>query len=170
MENIVGYNNNLLVKWRLLGNDGSPFPVDCYFCKVLVGTGVGRTEVKSFSVTGEDKNIVSWEMNMAGFRFIGSGSLWMDIYRKGLRVASVEYRDAFRIVKGGATSCDCVQTLSLTSFVNVLHPDKVEGSVNVLFPHLEVGDDMHLHLVSDTELYNSNFELADNGHLIFKND
>ncbi len=171
MENIVGFNNNLLIKWKLLQNDGNPFPVDGYACKLYVSSGRGRSEVKSFSVSGLDKNIVSWEMNIPEMRFLGSCSLFMSIYRKGRQVASVERRDAFRVITGNVRNCDCVQKLEISSFVNILHPEDIAGAINVIFPTFEIDEtDMHLHMKGTTEQFNSNFELDDDGHLKFKNN
>lgn len=170
MENIVGINNNLLLKWKLLSNDGNPFPVDGYALKLYVITGRGRSEVKSFSVSGIDKNIVSWEMNIRDLRFLGSGTLSMSILRKGRQVATVEHRDAFRVISRNTRNCDCAQTLEISSFVNVLHPEDIAGAINVIFPTFEVQDNMHLIMKGTTEQYNSNFELDDNGHLIYKNN
>lgn len=170
MENIVGYNNNVLIKWRLLRNDGQPFPIEQLSCNIYVITGRGRTEVKSFSISGTDHNIVSWQMNNRELRFLGTCSLAMNIARRGLQIASVEYRNAFQITSRALKDCDCVQTVELTSFVNVLHPDCTSGDVNVLFPTLEIGPDMHLYLKGNTEQYMRNFELTKDGHLLFKND
>lgn len=170
MENIIGFNNNVLIKWRLLRNDGQPFPLDQVLCKICAITGRGRTEIKSFSISGADSNIVSWQMNNRELRFLGSCSLAMSIVRRGLQIATVEYRNAFQVTSRAMRNCGCVQTVELTSFVNVLHPESVPGSVNVLFPTFEIGPDMHLYLKSDTEQYLHNFELAPNGHLLYKND
>ena len=170
MENIVGINNNLLIKWKLLYNDGSPFPVDGYALELYVVTGRGRSRVKSFSVSGDDNNMVSWEMNIRDLRFLGSGSLSMVILRKGRQVATVEYRNAFRVISQNHRFCDCTQILELSSFVNVLHPEDLSGAFNVIFPSFEVKEDMHLYMSGTTEQYNSNFELTDEGHLIFKNN
>ena len=170
MENIVGINNNLLIKWKLLSNDGSPFPVDGYALELYVVTGRGRSRVKSFSVSGDDNNMVSWEMNIRDLRFLGSGSLSMVILRKGRQVATVEYRNAFRVISQNHRFCDCTQILELSSFVNVLHPEDLSGAFNVIFPSFEVKEDMHLYMSGTTEQYNSNFELTDEGHLIFKNN
>ncbi len=171
MENIVGFNNNLLVKWKLLKNDGKPFSVNMYSCKLYVLSGRGRTEVKGFSVTGLDSNIVSWEMNIPQMRFLGSCSLSMSIYRRGRQVATVERRDAFRVISGNVRHCDCVQTLELSDFVNILHPEEIPGTVNVIFPTFEIDEtDMHLHMKGSTEQYNSNFEIGDDGHLRYIND
>lgn len=170
MENIVGINNNLLIKWKLLSNDGEPFPVDGYALEINVITPRGRQKVNSFSVSGEDSNIVSWEVNIRDLRFLGSGSLSMVINRKGKQVATVEYRNAFRVISQTTRYCDCTQTVELSSFVNVLHPEELAGAINVIFPSFEVREDMHLYMSGTTEQYNSNFELTDEGHLVYKND
>lgn len=167
MENFVGYNKSILVKWKLMDSDGKPFPVDGFFCKVYVSTGVGREEIKHFDITGADKNVVSWKMSGGVMHFVGSGSLWVDIYRCGLKIAFAERRNAFRVVKEG----DCARVLLLESVVTVLHPEEIPGAINVLFPKMEIHpDDMHLYLVAETEAYNSNFKLNADGHLTFKND
>ena len=171
MEQIIGIDNNILVKWTLLRNDGSPFPIDRYTSRLWVKTPRGRNEIRSFSITGVDSNIVSWEMNNAQLRFIGGASLAMSILRKGLQIASVEYRDAFRISHRSNRSCDCVQVINLSSFVNILHPEEVPNAINVLFPTFEVElPSLHLHMKGTTEAYNSNFELDESGHLVFTND
>lgn len=171
MEKLVGKNNNLLVKWRLLKNDGAPFAIDGIICKPVVVTGRGRSEVKSFSISGADKNIVSWVMNVGELRFVGSATLRIVMLSRGLQVAQVEQKHAFRVVPGNARECDCTQILELTSFVNVLHPECVPGAVNILFPTLEVDENMHLILSGDTEQYAGNFSLdEEDGHLFFNND
>lgn len=170
MEHIVGIDNNLLIKWKLLRNDGNPFPVDQYACRLFVMTARGRTEIKDFSISGTDSNIVSWEMNDKQLRFVGTASLAMSIMRKGRQIASVEHREAFRVAHHPGKNCDCNQTLEISSFVNILHPEEVAGTVTVLFPSFEVDENMHLHMIGATEQYNSNFELEENGHLIYKNN
>ena len=170
MENFVGINNNLLVRWRLLKNDGKPFAVDTYICKVTVFTGRGRVDVQNFSITGTDRNIISWEMNIPDFRFLGNGSVVVNIFRKGRQVARAEQRDAFRVFAKDVRHCDCVQTLDVTSFVNILHPEETIDKVNVMFPSFEVDEHMHLHLKGDTELYYSDFTLGSDGHLYFHYD
>lgn len=166
-EQFIGTNNNLLVRWRLLKNDGRPFAVDSYLCKVTVVTGRGRVEVTNFSVTGTDRNIITWEMNIPNFRFLGSGTVTVNIFRKGRQVARAEQRDAFRVLASTVRHCDCLQQLDLTSFVNILHPEETVDSVNVMFPSFEVDEHMHLRMKGDTELYYSDFSLGEDGHLYF---
>jgi len=170
MENIVAIDNNLLIKWRLLRNDSRPFCLDHYSCRLFVITPRGRDEIASFSVSGEDKNILSWQMNNKQLRFLGSCTLSVSITGKGKEVARVEYRDAFRVSQRSPKNCDCNKKLELTSFVDVLHPEMTEGNITVLFPSFEVRDNMHLYMVGDTDAYNSNFELDEQGHLIYKNN
>lgn len=170
MENIVGINNNLLIKWTLLRNDGEPFPLSECMCRIFITSGRGRSEVREFSVTGVDKNIVSWETNIPTMHTLGQCSVSMEILRKGRQIAKADVRDAFRIVSSSPKGCDCRQRIELFSFVSVLHPDEVPGAVNVLFPKLEVDENMHLHISGDTENFNSNFEMDQNGHLLFHND
>lgn len=170
MEHIVGVDNSLLLKWKLLRNDGKPFSVEQYACRLYVLTARGRDEIESFSVSGTDKNIISWEMNNWNKRFIGECSLALSITRKGKQVARVEYRDAFRVSHRSPKDCDCTQVLELSSFVNVIHPEELTGTFTVLFPTFEVRDDMHLYMKGSTEQYNGNFSLEDNGHLIYNND
>lgn len=170
MEHIVGVDNNLLIKWKLLRNDGKPFSVKQYACRLFVLTARGRDEIASFSVSGPDNNIVSWEMNNLSLRFIGSCSLALSITKKGKQVARVEYRDAFRVSHRSPKDCDCNQKLELSSFVNIIHPEEIADSVTVLFPTFEVRDDMHLYMLGSTDQYNTNFSLDENGHLIYSND
>ena len=170
MEHIVGVDNNLLIKWKLLRNDGKPFGVKQYACRLFVLTARGRDEIESFSVSGPDNNIISWEMNDWNKRFIGECSLALSITRKGKQVARVEYRDAFRVSHRSPKDCDCAQVLELSSFVNVIHPEELTGNVTVLFPEFEVRDDMHLYLLGSTDQYASNFTLDESGHLIYNNN
>lgn len=170
MEHIVGVDNSLLIKWKLLRNDGKPFSVEQYACRLFVLTARGRDEIASFGVSGPDKNIISWEMNNRGLRFIGECSLALSISRKGRQVARVEYRDAFRVSHRSPKDCDCNQVLEISSFVNVIHPEELAGTINVIFPSFEVRDDMHLYLLGTTDQYASNFALDGDGHLIFNNE
>ena len=168
MENLIPINNNALFKWRLLRNDGSPFAVDLYSCKLAVMMGRGRTAIKSFSITGPDKNILSWELDFSQMHFIGNCSLSAVIMRKGIMIASVEKRDAFRVVANSRRSCDCTQTIELTSFVNIIHDvEDDDKQLTVLFPTFEVDDNMHLHIKGTTDQHTTNFSLDEEGHLIY---
>lgn len=170
MENIVAIDNNLLIKWRLLRNDSKPFNLEHYACRLFVLTPRGRDEIASFSVSGEDMNILSWQMNNTQLRFLGSCTLSASITGRGREIARVEYRDAFRVSHRSSRNCDCNKTLQLTSFVDVLHPELEEGNLTVLFPAFEVRENMHLYMVGDTAAYNNNFEIDQHGHLIYKNN
>ena len=170
MENIVGVDNNLLIKWKLLRNDGKPFSVEHYACRLFVLTARGRDEIATFSVSGPDKNIISWEMNNMSLRFIGSCSLALSIIGKGKQVARVEYRDAFRVSHRSAKNCDCNKKLELSSFVDILHSENAAGTVTVLFPTFDVRDNMHLYMLGSTDMANTNFSLDENGHLIYSNE
>ena len=171
MENLVGISNNVLIKWNLYHNGGNPFPVDEYDLKLFVITGRGRTEVKSFSITGEDKNIVSFQVNIPCKRFLGAGSIVLSIVREGLQIATVEHRDVFRVIYAGLQNGPCgANEFEFNSFVNVLHPEYITGTFNLIFPEFEVRDDMHLYMMADSELYNHNFSLdEETGELIYKN-
>ena len=141
-----------------------------YACRLFVLTARGRDEIASFSVSGPDNNIISWEMNNWSLRFIGSCSLALSVTRQGKQVARVEYRDAFRVSHRSPKDCDCNQRLELSSFVNIIHPEEMADTVTVLFPTFEVRDDMHLYMLGTTDQYSSNFSLDENGHLIYNND
>ena len=168
MENLVGINNNVLFNWRLLENDGSPFSVDLYSCKLFVIMGRGRTSVNSFTISGENQNIISWELDFSQMHFIGNCSLSLIIMRKGVMVASVEKRDAFRVVSSSRRRCDCVQTIDLTSFVNVIHgKDDKTDAITLFFPSFEVDDNMHLHVKGSTDEFSNSFSLDASGHLIY---
>ena len=167
MENLIPINNNALFKWRLLRNDGSPFAVDLYSCKLSVFMGRGRTAIKNFTVTGPDNNILSWELDFRQMHFIGNCSLSVVIMRKGIMIASVEYRDAFRVVANARRRCDCTQTIELSSFVNIIHEvDDDDSQVAILFPTFQVYDDMHLHVMGTTDQSAIRFDLDEEGHLI----
>jgi hypothetical protein len=170
MEHIVGVDNSLLVKWKLLRNDGKPFSVEQYACRLFVLTSRGRDEIANFSVSGPDKNIVSWQMNDLDLRFIGSCSLAMSINRRGKEIARVEYRDAFRVSHRSPKDCDCNQRLEISSFVNVIHPEELTGNLTVLFPEFEIDDNMHLIMLANTDQFNSNFTLDERGHLFYQNN
>lgn len=169
MENLVGMNNNVLFRWRLLRNNGDPFPVDTYACRLSLMMGRGRTDIKSFNISGENRNIISWELDFSQMHFIGNCSLSAILMRKGIMIASVEKRDAFRIVAQSRRRCDCVQEIELTSFVNIIHDVKDDpDGTTVLFPTFEVDDNMHLHLKGTTEQHTANFALDEDGHLIYR--
>ena len=170
MEHLVGINNNVLVKWRLLRDNGRPFPVDEYALRISVIAPRGRSEIKRFSITGSDNNIVSWEMNNQELRFLGGATLVMSILRRGLQIATVECRNAFAISKRSGRGCDCEQVIEISSFVHILHPEAVSGQVAVIFPSFELDENMHLWLKGSTEAYSSNFSLGQDGHLYFENN
>ena len=166
MENLIPINNNALFKWRLLRNDGSPFAVDLYSCRLSVIMGRGRTAIKTFSITGPDNNILSWELDFRQMHFIGNCSLFAVIMRKGIMIASVEARDAFRVVANARRKCDCTQTVELTSFVNVIHEVGDDAKELVaIFPTFEVDENMHLHVKGVADQHVANFSLDEEGHL-----
>lgn len=170
MENIVGINNNLLVKCTLMRPDGEPFPLNECVCRVFITSARGRSEVKDYSISGTDKNVVSWETNIPSMHALGRCSILIEILRKGRQIAKVEDKDAFRITSGPAYGREGAQRLSRFLFVNVLHADEVPGAVNVIYPKLEVDEGMHLRLKGDTERFEHNFSLGEDGHLLFHND
>lgn len=170
MENLIGIDNNILVNWTLLRTSGKPFPVDGLYLRIFVSTPRGRDEIRNFSISGENNNIVSWEMNNGTLRFLGQASLTMSILREGLQIATVEAKNAFSVSRRSPRRCDCTQKVNLTSFVNVLHEETAGGTVNVLFPTFELGDDMHLYLKGTTEQYSHSFELGADGHLRYTNN
>ena len=171
MDNFVGAHNNMLVRWRLLRNNGKPFNVSEYALNIILGTPRGRSEIREFNVTGIDKNIVNFELTAPQLFFLGSASLSMSMRKGGLQVAAVTELNAFKVGRELQHHCDCAQVVELTSFVNVLHPEEDTGNLKVLFPSFSVNDDMHLILHGEVgEAYDSNFDLNEHGHLIFDND
>lgn len=166
---MVAVGNSVLVKWALWRNNGKPFSVNRLFCRLFVLTGRGRNEIKNFCVSGKDNNLITWEMscNLS----LGSCTLRMEVLRQGLQIATVECRDAFRVVSRYSGHCDCSQSIELNSFVNIIHPEDNPDVVNVIFPSFELcPEDGHLHLKgAATEYYNDNFRLSDDGHLLYTN-
>ena len=159
-----------LIEWRLLRDDGSPFPIDSYGLRAAITNGRGRLKVERFTVTGTDNNVLCIELDPGQLFMPGYHSISLDIAKCGRPVARAEYKNAFRVTSGYERHCDCQQKVRLTSYVNILHPESVGGEVTVLFPRFEIDpEDMHLHLLGTTDQYTSNFELSEDGHLLFKN-
>ena len=169
MEQLIGIDNNVRVEWLLLKATGKPFPVNECALRIWVTTPRGRSEIKSFTITGKDHNLIIFNVNNPHLRFLGGASLKMSILRGGLEIADVEERNAFGISRRSSRGCDCNQVVHLKSYVNILHPEEVPGAVTVLFPTLHVDDNMHLILEGTTDAYDSNFSLEE-GHLFFDNN
>lgn len=150
------------VRWRLQRNNGKPFPLDNYRLSLTVFSVRGRVVVEKFNITGCDKNILVWEMDAKGLSHLGQCSLELGIFRNGVKVAMVAYKDAFSFFGN--------PLIELKSFVTILAPERIPNFVNVLFPKMHVDDDMHLIMKGTCERFQSNFRLEENGHLIFNND
>ena len=170
MDNIIGTTDNAVIKLRLLYNDGRSFPADEACPRIYVESPRGRTEVQNFSITGEWNNIISWEMDKHHLFAPGARSISVYFHRNEVMWASVQIRDAFRVVGGYARHhCDHHQTIEITAYVNVIHDVDGKGALNVIFPTLEVNDDMHLILRGDVG-NNHLFTVNKEGHLIYKEE
>lgn len=99
-----GIGNDLVVNWRLIYSDGTPFPMTGEIYELFYCTGRGMSVAQDTMIIGEDSNVLAWTFKAEDQVFTGRYDLILRLYSNDVRVAEIKKRGAFYLsatVAGG---------------------------------------------------------------------
>lgn len=107
----------LTIQWMLLLSDGRGFSLEGLRLRLFAVSGRGRREIKDYSISGDENNILTMTLDCRKAGILGDVTLRLLTFIGEHIYASAEYRNAFRALTRAPLNAP--KSVSLTSMVSV---------------------------------------------------